>query len=51
MKVPSNLGLRLLAIYLIIIGIMGIFGVSLGSLSILVPILGLAAGICLLIGK
>ena len=51
MNLPGNLGLRLLAIYLIVIGVMGIFGVSLGALSILVPILAVAAGICLLIGK
>lgn len=51
MKVPSNLGLRVLAIYLVIIGVMGIFGVTLGQLGIVVPILALIAGICLLIGK
>jgi hypothetical protein len=37
-----------LAIYLIIIGLMGLLGFSLG---ILVPILALAAGILILIGK
>lgn len=51
MNIPSNLGLRLLAVYLIIIGVLGIFGVNLGALSILVPILAVGAGICLLIGK
>lgn len=51
MKLPSNLGLRLLAVYLIIIGLIGIFGISLGQLSILVPILALVAGILILIGK
>jgi hypothetical protein len=51
MNLPSNLGMRVLAIYLIVIGVLGIFGVNLGALSILVPILALVAGICLLIGK
>ena len=51
MKLPSNLGMRLLAVYLVLIGLMGIFGITLGQLSILVPILAVAAGICLLIGK
>ena len=41
----------LLAIYLIVVGLIGIFGVSLGGLSILVPILALVAGIFILIGK
>lgn len=48
---PKSLGLLLLAIYLIAIGIIGLFGLSLGSLSILLPALALAAGICLVIGK
>jgi hypothetical protein len=41
----------LLAIYLIVIGVIGLFGVSLGQLSFLVPILALIAGVFLLIGK
>ena len=48
---PKNLGFFLLAIYLIVIGLMGLFGISLGQLQILVPVLALAAGICVLIGK
>ena len=51
MKLPTGLGLRLLAVYLIIIGLMGLFSISLGQLSILVPILALVAGICLLLGR
>lgn len=41
----------LLSIYLIVVGVVGLAGVSLGALSILVPILAIAAGVCLLIGK
>jgi hypothetical protein len=41
----------LLAIYLIVIGVIGTFGISLGQLTILVPILAIAAGVSLLIGK
>lgn len=48
---PKNIGLTLLAVYLIIAGVIGIFGISLGQLSIVLPVLALAAGICLLIGK
>jgi len=47
----KNLGMLLLAIYLIIIGLIGTFGFSLGQLSILVPILAIVAGVCLLLGK
>jgi len=46
-----NLGHILLAIYLILVGLIGVFGISLGQAAILVPVLAIAAGICLLIGK
>jgi hypothetical protein len=48
---PKNLGHTLLAIYLILVGLIGVAHLSLGALSIIVPILAIAAGICLLIGK
>ncbi len=48
---PKNLGIAILAVYLILIGLIGVFGISLGQLSIVVPILALLAGIFLLIGK
>ena len=51
MNFTKNLGMLVLAIYLIIIGITGVFGVSLGGASILLPILALIAGILILIGK
>ena len=47
----KNLGTPLLAIYLIIVGLIGTFGFSLGQLSILVPILAIVAGVMILIGK
>ena len=47
----KNLGFILLAIYLIVVGLNGVAHISLGELSILVPILAIASGICLLIGK
>jgi hypothetical protein len=47
----KNLGMLLLAIYLIIVGLIGTFGFSLGQLSILVPILAITAGVMILIGK
>jgi hypothetical protein len=47
----KNIGMLLLATYLILVGLMGLFGISLGQLSIVVPLLALVAGIFLLIGK
>ena len=49
--ITKNLGMLLLAIYLILVGIMGIAGLSLGAASILLPILALVAGILILLGK
>lgn len=45
------LGFFLLAIYLIIIGIEGLFGASLGILQPLVPALAIASGILILLGR
>ncbi|MBN8418032.1 MAG: hypothetical protein J0L73_03875 [Verrucomicrobia bacterium] len=50
MNITKNRGLLVLAIYLIISGFMGAFGVTLGALSILVPILAIVAGVLLLMG-
>ncbi len=49
--ITKNIGMLLLAIYLILVGLIGIFGISLGAASILVPILALVAGIMILLGK
>jgi hypothetical protein len=51
LMITKNIGMLVLAIYLILVGIIGIFGVSLGAASILLPILALIAGILILIGK
>lgn len=49
--ITKNIGMLLLAIYLILFGLIGVFGVSLGAASILLPILALIAGIMILLGK
>ncbi len=46
-----SIGHLLLAIYLILVGLAGAFQVSLGQFSIAMPILALAAGVLLLLGK
>ena len=49
--ITKNIGMLLLAIYLILVGIIGISSMSLGAAAILLPILALVAGILILIGK
>jgi len=49
--ITKNIGMLLLAIYLILVGLIGLTGMSLGAASILLPILALIAGIMILLGK
>ena len=51
MKIIRTPGMLLLSIYLILVGVIGIFGISLGQLSIVMPLLALIAGILILIGR
>lgn len=51
MNLTKSIGMLLLAIYLILIGLIGISGFSLGQAAILMPILAIAAGVLILIGK
>ena len=51
MNFPKSIGMILLAIYLILVGLMGLAGLSLGGLAIILPILALAAGVMILIGR
>jgi len=48
MKFTKNIGMILLAIYLIMMGILGLTGMLLGQLP---PIVALLAGIFILLGK
>jgi hypothetical protein len=48
MNFTKNIGMLLLAIYLIVVGIIGLTGMGAG---ILLPILALVAGIFILIGR
>ncbi len=50
MKLPKNLGILLLAIWLILTGLAG-FGLSLGSLKLILDILAIAAGVLLLLRR
>ena len=49
--ITKNIGMLVLAIYLILVGLMGIFSMTLGAAAILLPILAVIAGVLILIGK
>ena len=51
MKLNKNLGLLMLGIYLIVIGIVGLFDLRLGELNLIVPVLALVSGIFVLLGR
>ena len=50
MKVTTNIGMLLLAVYLIVYGLLG-FGLNFGPAVFLLYLVALAAGIFILIGK
>jgi hypothetical protein len=50
MKFTKNIGMVLLAVYLIIDGLLG-FGLNLGPFILLLYLVALAAGVLILIGK
>jgi hypothetical protein len=50
MKITKNIGMLLLAVYLILDGLLG-FGLNLGPAIFLLYIVGIVAGIFILIGK
>jgi len=51
MKIPSNLGMLLLGIWLIVQGALALLSISLGGLAILVPILAIVAGVLIIMGR
>ncbi len=51
MKITRNLGLLLLAIYLILQGLIPLLHLMFSGLSVLMAILAIAAGILLLLGR
>jgi hypothetical protein len=50
MKLTKNIGMLLLAVYLILDGLLG-FGLNLGSFVFLLYLVAMVAGIFILIGK
>ena len=51
MTITKNLGMLLLAIYLIVVGVLGLGIISVGGLATVVAILAIAAGVLILIGR
>lgn len=51
MNLTKNLGMLMLAIYLLVIGVTGLFGIHLGALSFVIPLLAIVSGIVILMGK
>ena len=50
-KVNRNLGMLLLAIWLILEGLVSLLGLSFSGIGLLLGILALAAGVAILLGK
>jgi hypothetical protein len=51
MTITKNLGFLLLAVWLILYGLLAVFGVSFNGQGIIMGILALAAGVLILINK
>lgn len=51
MRLPKNLGMILLAVWLILVGLTALFSISFAGLPVVMGILALAAGILLLLGR
>ena len=51
MKINRNLGMLLLAIWLILEGLVSLLGLSFSGIGSLLGILALAAGVAILLGK
>ena len=51
MTITKNLGMLLLAIYLIVVGVLGLGIISVGGLGPVVALLAVAAGVVILLGR
>ena len=51
LNMTKNIGMLLLAIWLILSGLISVLGLGFSGLGLLMGILALAAGICILIGR
>jgi hypothetical protein len=49
--ITKNLGMLVLAIYLIVVGVLGLGIISIGGLGVVVALLAVAAGVLILLGR
>lgn len=47
----KNLGMRVLAVYLIVVGLVGLLGLSFAYIGILIGVLAVVAGVLILMGR
>jgi hypothetical protein len=50
-SMTRNLGMLLLAIYLIVSGAIAVLGLAFANMALIVGVLAIAAGICILLGR
>ncbi len=51
MTITKNLGMLVLAVYLIVVGVLGLGVISIGGLGPVVALLAVAAGVLILLGR
>ncbi len=49
-KLPKNIGMLLLAVWLILTGVLGLFSISFPARDILLELLAIAAGVLIFLG-
>ena len=51
MRIPKSLGMILLGIWLVVINLLQVLSISIPHIGVVMAILGLAAGVLILIGR
>ena len=51
MRITRNIGMLLLSVWLILTGLMGLFGVDIPNSALVLAVLALVAGIAILLGR
>jgi hypothetical protein len=51
MKLTKNLGMLLLGIWLVVTGLVQVFGISMPAMGTLLPLLAVVAGVFILLGR
>ena len=50
-KLPKNLGILLLSLWLVLTGVLGLFSISFAGRDVLMALLAIAAGVFLFLGQ